>query len=105
MHDPAQAETVAEARKLGGHNRKREVLLTVVHDFEGLGSVADITRLLEIAVTDCLAADRGLNRARTLAYLAQTATKLLQVGEHEERLAAIESVLGERLPAGPGKRR
>ena len=104
VHDPALAETVAEARRLGGHNRKREVLLTVVHDFEGLDCVADIKRLLEIAVTDCLATDRGLNRARTLAYLAQTATKLLQVGEHEERLAAIESAIGDR-PALDRERR
>jgi hypothetical protein len=105
MHDPDQAETVAEGRRLGGQNRKRETLLTVVHDFEGLGSIPQIRRLLEIAVMDCLAAERGLNRAKALAYLAQTATKLLDAGEHEERLEALESVLGDRLKKQNGGRR
>ena len=105
MHDPDHTETVAEGRRLGGQNRKRETLLTVVHDFEGLGNVANIMRLLEIAVTDCLGVERGLNRARTLGYLAQQATKLLQVGEFEERLAAIESVLEPRLKSPKGARR
>ena len=45
-------------------------------------------------------------QCRTLGYLAQQATKLLQVGEFEERLGAIESVLGERLPVNEkGNRR
>ena len=106
MHDPEHAEAVAEGRRLGGTNRKREVLLTTVHDFEGLGSIGSIMRLLEIAVADCLGVERGLTRARTLSYLAQQATKLLQVGEFEERLGAIESVLGERLPVNEkGNRR
>ena len=38
MHDPEHADTVAEGRRLGGTNRKREALLTAGHDFEGLGS-------------------------------------------------------------------
>lgn len=99
LHDPEQAETVSEARRLGGQHRRREVLLNAVHDFEGLTSIPDVMRLLEIAVTDCLGVERGLNRARVLGYLAQQATKLLQVGEYEERLEALESVLGDRLPA------
>jgi hypothetical protein len=96
MHDPEAAEAVAEARKLGGQNRKRETVLAVVHDFEGLGTVQSIRRLLDIAVADCLGSDRGLNRAKALAYLAQTATKLLESGEFEDRLAQLESVLEPR---------
>ena len=32
-----------------------------------------------------------------LGYLAQVATTLLEKGEHEERLAAVEVALGPRL--------
>lgn len=96
MHDPELAETVAEGRRLGGQNRKRETVLAIVHDFEGLGTVPDIRRLLEIAVHDCLGPERGLNRARTLGYLTQQAMKLIEAGEQEERLAAIEDVLNLR---------
>jgi hypothetical protein len=43
--------------------------------------------------------------ARTLAYLAQTATKLLEVGELEERVARVESALGPRLVKERGRKR
>jgi hypothetical protein len=35
--------------------------------------------------------------ARGYAYLAQTAAKLLEVGELEERLGRVEAALGPRL--------
>jgi hypothetical protein len=36
MHDPANAEAVAEARVLAGSRRRREATVAVVHDLEGL---------------------------------------------------------------------
>jgi hypothetical protein len=92
MHDPAHAEAVAEGRRVGGQNRRRETVLHVVHDFEGLGSIAQIRRLLEIAVSDCLGSERSLNRAKALAYLVQTATKLLV----EEEAADARGVTSDR---------
>jgi hypothetical protein len=68
---------VAEARRLGGSRRRKEATIAVAYDVEGLGSVAQIRRLVEVAVLDVLSLENSVSRARAIAYLAQTATKLL----------------------------
>jgi len=93
MHSPEHAEDMAEARRLGGLRRRREVAVSGAYDFVGLQSVADIRRLLEVAVLDTLGLENSIARARTLAYLATTAIKLLEVGELEQRLAHLESAV------------
>jgi hypothetical protein len=98
FHNPEHAEVVQEARRAGGQRRRRELTLSVAYDFEGLESIPQIRRLLEIAVMDALGLENSLGRVRALAYLAQTGVMLLEKGEHEERLEAIESVLGPKLP-------
>ena len=91
MHSPEHAEDVAEARRLGGLRRRREVAVSGAYDFVGLQSVTDIRRLVEVAVLDTLGLENSISRARTLAYLATTAIKLLEVGELEQRLASLEA--------------
>ena len=93
MHSPEHAEEVAEARRLGGLRRRREVAVSGAYDFGGLQSVGDIRRLLEVAVLDTLGLENSISRARTLAYLATSAIKLLEAGEFEQRLAALETVM------------
>ena len=73
-------------------------------DFEGLGTVVTIRRLVEVAVLDTLGLENSVARNRTLAYLAQVAAGLLEKGELEERLAAIEATLAPRLKAAGGRR-
>ncbi len=97
MHSPEHAEEMAEARRLGGLRRRREVAVAGAYDFAGLGSVEDIRRLLEVAALDLLGLENSIARARTLAYLAMTAIKLLEAGELEERLNTLEAaVIGPR---------
>ena len=103
-HSPDHSEEVAEARRLGGQRRRRERVVSGVYDFDGLGSVASVRRLVEVAVVDTLGLENSVARNRALAYLAQTATGLLEKGELEERLAAIESLMGPRLKK-EGRRR
>ncbi len=104
MHSPEHQEEVAEARRLGGLRRRREATVAGAYDFEGLAAVADIRRLLEIAVTDTLELQNSVARSRTLAYLAQTALRLLEVGELEERVAALEAAVEPRVITA-GRRR
>ncbi len=105
LHDPEHAGEVAEYRRLGGQRRRKERVVAGAYDFEGLGSIPAIRRLVEIAVTDTLGLENSVSRNRTLAYLAQTATKLLETGELEARLEALESVMEPRLKSVPGRRR
>jgi hypothetical protein len=91
MHSPEHAEEMAEARRLGGLRRRREVAVSGAYEFAGLGNFTDIRRILEVAVLDTLGLENSIARARTLAYLAMTAIKLLETGELEERLAFLEN--------------
>jgi len=96
-HSPEYAEDVAEARRLGGLRRRREVAVSGAYDFAGLESVGDIRRILEVAVLDTLGLENSIARARTLAYLAMTAIKLLETGELEDRVAHLEHAMqGQR---------
>ncbi len=63
------------------------------NEFAGLQAAADIRRILEIEVLDTLGLENSIARAQTLAYLAMTAIKLLEVGELEQRLAALEAAV------------
>ena len=96
-HDPEHADEVAEASRLGGLRRRKEKAVSAAYEIEGLATVEQIRRLLEIAVTDTLGLENTVARARTLAYLAQTATKLLEVGDFEDRIEALERAMGPRL--------
>jgi len=97
MHDPAHAAEMQEARRLGGLRRRKEKVTSGAYDFEGLNDVRQVRRLLEIAALDALGLENSIARSRTLAYLAQVSVKLLEVGELEERVRALESVLHPRL--------
>jgi len=101
-HSPEHAQEAQEARRLGGLRRKREATLSGAYDLEGLGTVNDIQRMVEIAGLDTLGMENSLARNRTLLYAASTALKALEVGEVAERLAALEqAVRGRRIDQEP----
>ena len=102
MHSPEHAEEMAEARRLGGLRRRREVAVAGAYEFNGLVTVVDLRRLLEIAALDTLGLENSIARSRTLGYLVGVAAKLLEVGELEERLAHLEAaVQGRKALAEP----
>jgi hypothetical protein len=105
FHDPDHSDVVQEARRAGGQRRKREATLATAYDFQGLTSIADIRRLIEVAAFDALGLDNNINRVRALGYLAQVATALLEKGEMEDRLQAVEAALGPRVVASQTRRR
>lgn len=49
--------------------RRKEGTVAGADDFEGLDTVAKITRLLEIAVVDTLSQENSIARARTYGVL------------------------------------
>ena len=95
-HDPERAEEAADARRLGGLRRRKEGTIAVAYDLPGLDTVVGIHRLLDIVVTDGVGLDNGIARLRVLISTAVAAMNLLKVGELEERLAALEGVVGHR---------
>ena len=97
-HDPGNEEEVAEARRLGGLRRRREKTVSGAYDFNGLNSVEDIRRLLEIAAVDTLGLDNGIARVRALVQIATAAAKLLETGELEARIALLEAAVEGKRP-------
>ena len=95
-HSPEYAEDVAEARRLGGLRRRREVAVSGAYEVNGLETVGDLRRLLVIASLDTLGLENSIARARTLGCLVGVAGKLLETGELEERLAALEAAHGQK---------
>src|SRR2546428_716017 len=100
-HDPERAEEAADARRLGGARRRKERTIAVAYELPGLNSVAGIRRVLAIVVTDALSLENGVARLRTLISAASAATKLLETGELEDRVAAVEALLAHRSPDEP----
>lgn len=96
-HDPDYAAEAKEAQRIGGLRRRTEATVAAAYDFEGLRTVEQIWRFLETTAIDTLRLENGVNRNRTLASLTQIAIKLLGIGEHEERIRALEGALGPRL--------
>ena len=56
--------------------------------------------MLEIAVLDALGLENSVARSRVLISGVLAGAKLLEVGEMEERMAAVEAALGPRVVAG-----
>jgi hypothetical protein len=98
VHDTANATEAAEARRLGGIRRRRELITHGAYEFESLTTVQDIRRLLVIATVDTLGLENGVAWNRTLASLAMAAAKLLETGELEERLWTLEAAVHQQRP-------
>ena len=96
FHSPDHEEEAAETRRLGGLRRRKEKTLAGAYDLEGLRSVPDIQRLLEVATMDALALENSVSRVRALTYICQTGLKCLEVGELEERVEMLEAALRSR---------
>ncbi len=97
-HDPDHQEAAGEARRLGGLRRKREKAIEGAYDIYGLESVPQIRRVLLIAILDSLGLDNSVPRNRALISSVLAAAKLLETGELEARLEAVEAALSPRLP-------
>jgi hypothetical protein len=96
-HDPEHQEEAEQARRLGGQRRRREKITEGAYDLDGLDTVPGIRRLLEIALLDTLGLENSVARSRVLIAGVLAAAKLLEVGELEERMAAVEATIGPRL--------
>jgi hypothetical protein len=103
FHSPDHAQDVADARRLGGLRRRKERTVQAIYDFEGLRTVEDLQRVVEIALLDTLGMENSIARSRTLAYLIQAAAKLLSMAELDERVRALEETVTP--PSAAGRRK
>jgi hypothetical protein len=104
-HDPANEKEVAEARRMGGLNRRREQTLATVYDLEGLATLEDILRAYELALMQSLSLDNSVARNRAIADVATAAARLYKDNEMARQIEQIKSVIEGRLPASQPRRK
>ena len=105
FHDPEHAEAIQEGRRRGGLRRRREGTVAAAFNFEGLSTVEELQRLLEIVTMDALSLDNSIARNRALVMIVLARARLLETGEQEERLAALEAALGPRFADASARQR
>jgi hypothetical protein len=93
-HSDEHAEEAAEARRLGGLRRRREGALSGAYELDGLASTPDLRRLLEIAAYDALGLENSVARVRAITAIVTVGARLLETGELEDRISALEAAIG-----------
>ncbi len=95
-HSPEHAAEAAEARRLGGLRRRREGAIAGAYELDSLASTPDLRRLLEVAAFDALGLENSVARVRALTAIVQVGARLLETGELEERVSALEASIASR---------
>ena len=90
-HDPARKAEANAARKLGGFNRRTAA--RVSGEAVNVQSLADVLKLVNAVILDTWELENSPARNRVLLGCADTAIRVLQSSELEQRLAAIEAAL------------
>lgn len=86
VHDPDRAAERALARRRGGLRNRSLVTSEPVK----VETVADVLELVNRVISDSWGLENSPARARVLLNAAESAVKALQIGELEERVAALE---------------
>ncbi len=95
LHDPAQAEAVAAARRLGGAHRRRRRATDELEPFRGLRDVAAFQAFLELAARDVIAMESSPARVRLAVAVVTPATRLLERSDLAARIARLEVQLAQ----------
>jgi hypothetical protein len=99
LHDADSSPEAAQARRLGGLHRRRERTLAVTYDVTGVSTPDELTRLVEIAALDALAAANSLARSRTLLAAVRTGLHVRAEAGIDARLRALEAAQAPRRAA------
>ena len=93
-HAPETAEEAADARRLGGLHRRKKKTVASIYGVGGLRTIDDLQGLLETAAIETMALENSISRNRAIAGMVATGAKLIETGELEERIAALELATG-----------
>lgn len=92
-HDPQSTEVRSLARIKGGHNRRRPVRLSGDTPLT-IATMGDVLQLLNCVIRDSWALDNSALRSRVLLTACETAVKVLQQTDIEQRIEKLERMRG-----------
>ena len=93
-HTPEREEDATEARRMGGLHRRKKRTVATIYGFGGLRSIEDHQALLETITIETMALENSLARNSAVTRMIATGAKLIELGDLESRIAAIEATLG-----------
>lgn len=94
FHDPAKAEERGTARRMGGRQRSRPAaVLDAETPAKEIGCVADVRDLLSETIHQVRTGAIDPKVANCVGYLSGVLLKALEVGELEDRVRALESIV------------
>jgi hypothetical protein len=105
MHDPAHADEMQEARRVGGLRQRRETTVAVAYKVDGVETIPELRRVLEIVILDALGMDNTVARGRLLVSAVVAAAKLTENGEIALQIARLHDVLKPRIEQEKARRR
>jgi hypothetical protein len=93
-HDPKRAKDRADRNRRGGraHRSPKPTEGVAAPKIE---SVADVLAIVNFVIADLWVLDNTVPRARGLLAAGEAAVKALEIGELEERVAALEKIASE----------
>lgn len=101
FHDPAKAAEREVARRAGGHQRSRPAaVLDAGTPAKDLKTVGDVKGLLSETIHQVRTGAIDPKVANCVGYLSGILLKAIEVGEIEERLAAMEAVVSKSPRTG-----
>ena len=98
-HSPDTADELTEARRMGGLHRRKKRTVATIYGFGGLRSIEDHLALLETIAVETLGLENSIARNRALTAIVATGTKLIELGDLANRIAAMEAALGPHRPS------
>jgi hypothetical protein len=90
-HEPTTRTAQAVARKLGGHNTHTPHAGNVATIPADVASIDQARAILNYALAELLVMDNSIPRARALLSAFESFVKAFEIGELEQRIAALEA--------------
>jgi len=94
-HSPERARERAKRNKRGGEARRAIPKSSEGVDAPRIANVGDVLGLVNWVIADTWHLENSAPRSRALLAAADQAVKVLQIGELEERVSALEKFLSE----------
>jgi hypothetical protein len=95
-HNPATSQARAQARKRGGENRNTPHFADASMLPKKVNKLDDAKKILHYTLLEVSGMDNSIARARVLLDLFDRFLKSFEIGELENRIAALEASLNEQ---------
>ena len=103
FHDPAVRTERTEARRAGGTERSRKVVLPPDGPDKPLRAICDVVELVSDTVNQVRRGEIDIRVSNAVGYLSGILISALEKGQMEERIAALEVAVKAQQPKEPAE--